>query len=745
MDHGLLLNQNWRFKLLRENESFIGGEETGFEMVSLPHTIQQLPLNCFSHQEIQKRCVYTKKILVSPEQSTKRALLVFDGVMASMVVMMNGNEIGRHKGGYSRAIIEATGMLRVGENTLTVRVDSHEDPDIPPFGYVIDYLTYGGIYRDVTLYYQEELFIRDMLVRYDLCGEQALLYPELFLDNGGRAQTVTFQVDVKNADGNLVASYQESVFVEPGVQRLILKKHIVENLQRWSPEAPALYSVSCAVQKNPGAVLDTAFCRHVGFREVRVDVDGVWINGEHCKLVGLNRHQAFPYVGYAMGRRAQRRDAEILHEFFLNAVRTSHYMQSKYFLERCDELGMLVLSEIPGWGHLGGEAFQAQVLKDVEDMVTTQFNHPSVFLWGVRVNESLDNDALYEKTNALAHSLDPSRMTTGVRYLRHSHLLEDVYCINDFTHAGKEQLMESQRQVTGLDRDVPMIVSECMGANFPVKSFDNESIREEHAIRYARLLSLSSQRKDSAGLFGWCAFDYNTHGDYGSGDKICYHGVFDMFRMPKYAAFLFQSQRPTAQGIVMEPTTQFVRGDRFDNRHLPFFICTNCDYVEVEMYGKNVGRYYPSLKFHGLAHPPIEVTPAEGAWQDMWQDAVITGYYQGRAVARRVYPRDAYLADVLINADDQILYSDEIDETRFACAFVDQCGNRLPYYNGVLRIETEGDIELIGPSVVAAMGNIAFWVHTTGASGEKTACVRVSPLNTSIAPKTFQLRLTAQH
>lgn len=161
------------------------------------------------------------------------------------------------------------------------------------------------------------------------------------------------------------------------------------------------------------------------------------MNGRKIKLLGLNRHQSYPYVGYAMPKRAQRRDADVLkEELGLNMVRTSHYPQSRHFLDRCDEIGLLVFEEIPGWQHIGGEAWKEQAVRDVEDMIIRDRNHPSIVIWGVRINESQDDHDLYTRTNELARKLDPTRATGGVRYIVGSELLEDVYTINDFVHDG---------------------------------------------------------------------------------------------------------------------------------------------------------------------------------------------------------------------------------------------------------------------------------------------------------------------
>src|SRR5207248_1552919 len=157
------------------------------------------------------------------------------------------------------------------------------------------------------------------------------------------------------------------------------------------------------------------------------------LKGKVIKLRGLDRHQTFPFVGQAMPARAQRRDADVLRKNLkCNIVRTSHYPQSRHFLDRCDEIGLLVLEEIPGWQHIGDEAWKQVALNDVRDMIVRDRNHPCIVLWGVRINESNDDHDFYTRTNELARRLDPTRQTGGIRFNYESELLEDVFTMNDF-------------------------------------------------------------------------------------------------------------------------------------------------------------------------------------------------------------------------------------------------------------------------------------------------------------------------
>ncbi len=187
-------------------------------------------------------------------------------------------------------------------------------------------------------------------------------------------------------------------------------------IELWDLKTPKLYHVEVRLLRGT-ALLDSDM-RRIGFREAKFTPQGFSLNGTVVKLRGLDRHQTFPWMGQAMPGRVQRRDAVILRKNLkCNIVRTSHYPQSRHFLDACDEIGLLVLEEIPGWQHIGDQAWQDLAVDNVDRMIRRDWNHPSIILWGVRINESQDDHDFYTRTNALAHQLDPSRQTGGIRYL----------------------------------------------------------------------------------------------------------------------------------------------------------------------------------------------------------------------------------------------------------------------------------------------------------------------------------------
>lgn len=741
------LNLNWYFKPAYDPADVPAPPLEGYEAVILPHTVKELSYNCFSHDETAMVCSYARKLTIPAEYRDRRAILQFDGVMARYELYVNGAFVTEHRGGYSRSRADITPFLHEGENTIFLMVDSTENDEIPPFGKTIDYMCFGGIYRDVTLLLTESAYITDVLFRYDLDGTDALLYPEIQVDNAGPAFEGTARVELLDADGRQAAAYTAPVRFGEGAGACVLDKVPVSGLRLWTVDDPRLYRARITVERD-GVPSDAVELR-TGFRTVSCRPEGFYLNGEPLKLVGLDRHQSFPYIGYAAPDRVQMHDADVLKNFLhVNTVRTSHYLQSESFLSRCDEVGLLVFSEIPGWGYIGNEKFKAVSHQDVRDMVTTQYNHPSIFIWSIRINESGDDDEFYTESNRIAHSIDSSRPTTGVRCIKNSHLLEDVYGFNDFIHWTREYkhyrelVLQNQQAVTGLDHRVPYIVTEYCGHIYPVKPFDGEERQLRQAQVHARVQNANFARGDALGAIGWCAFDYQTHGDYGAGDKICYHGVMDIFRIPKYAAYVYRSQVDPEKEIVMEPCTLFARGENDDNKPIPFMVCTNCDYVEVECYGRSIGKFFPSLVYSSMPHPPIMVDNDPGHWSDLWLGGTVIGYYRGKEVARRTYSRNAYLTDLKVTIDDTTLYNTVMDSTRVTAAFVDQLGNPLPYYNGIVSFETEGGIEVIGPRTVAVVGgHIGCWLRTVPGAPAGKAALTIRALNTDIPEKTLTLDL----
>ena len=721
------LNGEWTFRAgfdAASTATVLAGET-----VRLPHNAVELPLNYFDERAYQQPFTYQKRLAWQPEFEGREVVLVFDGAMADAVVYLNGEEIAAHADGYTPFEARLTGRLKAGDNLVTVKIDGAENPAIPPFGGQIDYLTYAGLYRDVWLRATSPVYIDRLKIET--------------LDALATAKTVSVRCDLANPralplDGTLVLTLRAADGAEIARKRVAVTGHSLTvtfeglaGLSLWTLDAPVLYRAEAALETTVGSDETSA---RFGFRTAAFTADGFLLNGEPLKIRGLNRHQSWPYVGYAMGRRAQERDAEILkHELKVNLVRTSHYPQSPWFLDRCDEIGLLVFEEIPGWQHVGDAAWQAAAIDNVRAMVERDWNHPSIILWGVRVNESQDFHDFYAATNRLAHELDPTRQTGGVRYITDSDFLEDVYTMNDFI-LGNEELpganrprtvLRDQREVTGRKDFVPYMVTEFNGHMHPTKRYDQEQRQAYHVTRYLDILNAAYGDPHISGCIGWCMFDYNTHKDFGAGDRICHHGVMDIFREPKFAAWVYRSQCEPQEEIVVKPVTFYARGERNIGGILPLIILTNCDEIEFS-YGSGLSkRLRPDRdSYPHLPHAPVILdhrafSPEElGLWGMQWEDANIVGYLGGKPVKTVRLIADPVATTLEVAPDALELSAEPKDSLRVIVRALDQGGFLLPFLDEAVHVSVTGPARLIGPAeLVLKGGSTGFWLESTGGAG----------------------------
>ncbi len=358
--------------------------------VTLPHNAVDLPLSYFDEKTFQRAFCYQKTLSWRPEFAGKEISLRFDGAMADAVVYCNGEKIVAHPDGYTPFSARLTGRLKPGANLIAVKIDGSENPAIPPFGGQIDYLTYAGIYRDVWLTVSTPVSIaRIKAETQDVLSEAKSLSVRCDVANpGGSKFSGTVKASLKDRHGREVGAASGAATSDSTTLRMSGLA-----VELWDIDNPALYELTVTLATEHGEDVATT---HIGFRTAEFTAKGFRLNGEPLKIRGLNRHQAYPYVGYAMGRRAQERDAELLkHELNCNLVRTSHYPQSPWFLDHCDRIGLLVFEEIPGWQHIGDSAWKHAAIANVRAMIERDWNHPSIVIWGVRINESADDHDFY--------------------------------------------------------------------------------------------------------------------------------------------------------------------------------------------------------------------------------------------------------------------------------------------------------------------------------------------------------------
>jgi beta-galactosidase len=703
--------------------------DSDFTAVTIPHTNVDLPYHNFDDKEYEFISTYRKRFTLPEEREGRRIYLDFGAVMTAATVTLNGHTFAEYKGGFTPFSFDITDYLnKNGDNFLTVSVDSTERADIPPHGGRVDYLVFGGIYREVSLRYVEPVHIMNVRVRtLDVLTDNPRLEVDVWVTNTSDspqqfnvdAVIITTPISERSSHIGDAHVNSDDIAVElPSGQTQSVSFNVDLNgsdwVRLWTLNKPILYSAGVYL-RHGGEVNFDAYNVIFGFREAQFREDGFYLNGEKLFLRGLNRHQFYPFIGTAAPKRLQERDAEIVKEMGCNIVRTSHYPQSKHFINRCDEIGLLVLEEIPGWQFIGDEAWKEISLRDVRAMIERDWNSPSIILWGVRINESWDDHDFYTRTNALAHELDSTRQTGGIRFRKESEFLEDVFTYNDFSNGIIEPLHS------------PWMVTEYNGHMFPTKTFDNEERQVEHMRRHAHVQAQAMTMGGVAGAIGWCAFDYNTHVDFGSGDRICYHGVMDIFRQPKWAAYVYRSQKSPDEEIVLQAATFWTMGDRSGGGNDPLYVMTNCDAVDMYVGDEHHGRFEANgSEFPTLPHPPIKITGFGTTWGAHFQTLRLVGIRNGEAVAEQIIPAESLPSQLVAYVEDETLKADAIDMTRLVFKIVDEYGNRLPYAIQVVTLELlEGDAQIIGTNPFPLVGGQAALFIKAGRTPGKVV-VRVS-------------------
>ena len=674
-------NQDWLF-----GGTYVGGAETpgypeaGFVAVTVPHTVTPLTWGDWDHAAWEGVWVYRKHI-TGPASS--RVFVDFQGVMTSATVFLNGAQIASHQGGYLPWSAELTGALAGGDNVLAVVVDARW-LDVPPSGApggagAVDYLQPGGIYRDVALRVVPQVFVADVFARpANVLAASPSVQVQVTID----ATTVPrapVSVTASLLDGTtqLSSAISSVTLTGTGTTTVTLTITGITGITLWSPDTPKLYQVQTTIVAD--GVSHTVVVT-TGFREATFQVDGFYLNGQRLEIFGLNRHQLFPNTGMAAPERLQRRDAELLkNELNCNMVRCSHYPQSPHFLDACDELGLMVWEEPPGWQYLpaGDAAFAELVIENVYDMVVRDRNRPSVIIWGTRLNETWNDVPLYASTRQLAYALDGSRQSSGALTNQGTQgWAEDVFGYDDYHSLNGNAVLEPP--VPG----VPYLVSEAVGAvdGAPLYRWvDTEAALAIQARMHAQVHNIAQSNPAYAGLLGWAGIDYAS---LNGGNRIWHNmkwpGVMDTFRVPKPGAAFYRSQvDPTVRPVILPVFFWDFGAGSPSGPGSNAMICTNCDRLEIYVGSQHVTGTPDTADYGSLAHPPVFVD-LSGVNSASLSDLRVDGYVGTELVATVQMSSDPSKDRLVLTIDDPIINGDGSDATRFTFRVLDVYGNQRP-------------------------------------------------------------------
>lgn len=594
--------------------------------VDLPHCPFVADLNGHGHWLGQ--CEYRRPLRIAKLVPGTRYVLAFGAAMHTAQVLLDDEEIGQHVGGYLPFEVDLTAHLREGmAHFLTVRLDNRSNPDVPPGKRFedLDFCWYGGLYRSVELRMYPEVHITDPVAANEPAGggifvrtlsataEKAVLQIKVHVRNTGRSPR-DFQVEVDLLRGAVeVSGGHRVVCVLPGRSSTHVEIQLaVEQPHLWSPTSPALHQVRVSLRSPDGNLIDTRSER-VGLRRIAFSRSGGFVlNGQPLRLRGTNRHQEYPYAGYALPRLAQVRDARWIKEAGFDYVRLSHYPQSTDFLNACDELGIVVMNCIPGWQYLGGERFRQNCFEAARHLIRRDRNHPCVIGWELSLNETEMDEAFTEKLQAIGHEEYPGDQMFTAGWLDRY----DIYLhsrqhgeIHRWKNDDKALIVaeygdwEFYASNEGFDQKTGAGVHAAWSNSRKFRSDGERGLRQQ---AWNHMLALNDTLSSPAVLDGqWSMFDYAR--GYHPVRAAC--GVMDIFRLPKYSYYFYRSQRgPTekGEGWTGGPMV-FIASHWTPASDLRILVFSNCDEVELRINQTVIARQKPAITSMSqfLPHPPF--------------------------------------------------------------------------------------------------------------------------------------------
>lgn len=724
-------NDDWKFKRLTEEEknadlSQPAIDASGWTDVDLPHTAHIEPL--VVNNQWQGIAWYRKRFFVPENYGQKKVFVEFEAAMNVAEFWVNGKRITKHLGGYLPVVLDVSGYLLPGaENVIAVRLDNTDNPVTGPKPLkILDYNMYGGLYRNAWLIVKNKVHISHPNFVDKVAGggvfittpkvdkKQSLVHVKTHVQNESELdQRVQLLQTVWFGEKRIANNRSKYVNIESGRDFDFETELTVTNAMLWSPKTPDLYQMETVLLVN-GDTVDTEKTRF-GIRSFLFENNQLYINGEKVFLRGVNRHQEYPFVGYALSDNAQYRDAKKIKDGGFDYIRLSHYPQSPAFLDACDELGLVVIDAISGWQYYAdNEDFRNYCYNSAEQLVRRDRNHPCVMAWEVSLNETQMPVFFMEELHKRAHAEDPrpDAYTCGWK--------PDVYDI--YLQARQHRIMHPPHAHTK-----PYSVSEygdweyySSNAGLNQHQLDKQtryetSSRQARAYGEERLLQQATNVQEahndnlSTPAYSdsyWVMFDYNR----GYHDDLEYSGVMDIFRIPKFAYYFYQSQRNPEEQLVCKIASYWTQKSPLNLR-----VLSNCDEIELVLNGKSLGRKSPDKNIsNNLQHPPFTFSIEK--FEEGELKAI--GFINGEKVAEDIVKTPENAARLKIWIDESGKTPSTNDVMFVYIAAVDGNGTIVPDYSGEINVVVEGEASLMNYGKVKAEAGIATALIKIGSSAE---------------------------
>ena len=741
------MNPAWRF----HKGPQVGAEAKDFDdrdwpVVSLPHGIEYLPAEASGCVNYQGEVWYRKHFTPDAALEGKKLFLHFEAIMGKSRIYVNGKLLSEHYGGYLPVTVDITESVDWDcDNVISVCADNSDDPSYPPGKpqEVLDFTYFGGIYRDCWLVAHNRVHITDPNYEDETAGGGLFVSfgaitrhkAEVRMSSHVRNETERMfsgavEYSLVSPDGRHLPEVSEDFSVRPGAAVDVTEMTIVEDPLLWSPSSPALYRLEVRVKDSEGNVVD-GYVQRVGIRSVEFrGKDGFWLNGEPYgkPLIGANRHQDFAIIGNAVPNSLHWRDAMKLKKAGMEVIRNAHCPQDPAFMDACDELGLFVIVNTPGWQFWNDDpVFGSRVYDDIRNMVRRDRNHASVWLWEPILNETWYPDDFALNACRIVDEEYPYPYSySGCDSGAHGH---EHFPVN-FSHpADMQDASETfDPDKTYFTREWGDNVDDWSSHSSPSRAARNwgEVPMRVQAAHYAcpeypvtNYNELWLQSPHHAGGCLWHSFDHQR----GYHPDPFYGGLMDVFRQPKYSYYMFMSQRPAEKspGNAGSGPMVYIAHEMTPFSGKDVTVYSNCDEVrlrftkdgEIVTYTKDKSRKgmpSPVIVFKDIYDFMTDKSLSRaGRQEDVY--LLAEGLIDGQVVAtHKVSPaRRPEKIELWIDDEGTGLEADGSDIVTVVAAITDRNGNIRHLNNSVVRFSIEGEGRLVGGSDIMANPSPVRW------------------------------------